>query len=83
MARGQEALNLGLLGQDACLLPRRIRPPPAMFSRSAHESQSGWSPTKQGSSACTRVALQPCAELPRLSLSASAAMSVLSRSLLL
>ena len=66
MARGQEALNLGLLGQDACLLPRRIRPPPAMFSRSAHDSRSGLSPTEQGSSAHSRVALEPCVELAYL-----------------
>ena len=30
MAQGQEALNLGLLGQDACPLPGD--PPPAVFS---------------------------------------------------
>ena len=38
MAQGQESLNEGLLGQDACPLPRR--PPPAVFSRSTHETWS-------------------------------------------
>lgn len=67
MARGQEALNLGLLGQEACLLPRRVRPPPAVFSRSAHESVR-LVPHQAGIECCTRVPLQPCAELPCLSL---------------
>ena len=68
MARGWEALNLGLLGQDARVLPRRPRPllqcSPGLPMRAG---QAG-PPPKQGSSACTRVALQPCAELACLDL---------------
>lgn len=67
MARGQEALNLGLLGQEACLLPRRVRPPPAVFSRSPMRAVR-LVPHQAGIECCTCVALQPCAELPCLSL---------------
>ena len=38
-------------------------PSPAMFSKSAHGSQSGWSPMEQGSSTWTHVTLELCAEL--------------------
>lgn len=83
MARGQEALNLGLLGQEACLLPRRVRPPPAVFSRSAHESRQAGPPPSRDRVLHTCGLAALCRAAVPESVSASAAMSILSRSLLL
>lgn len=83
MARGQEALNLGLLGQDACVLPRRPRPllqcSPGLPVRAG---QAG--PHQAGIErlhTCGLAAL--CRAGMPGSVSASAAVSVLSRSPLL
>lgn len=61
VALGQEALNLGLLYQDTCSLPRRTSSCNAL--QVCPWEPSGWSPAEQGSSACSWVALEPCAEL--------------------
>ena len=83
MALGQEALNLGLLGQDARPLPRRL--PSRNVLQVCPWKLVRLVPQDQRSSARTHVVLQPCAELMCLGvcLPNSAANSVLSRSLLL
>ena len=55
------SLELGPAWPGCMSSPRR--PPSSSVLRSARESRSSWSPNEQGSCTCTRVALEPCAEL--------------------
>ena len=55
------SLELGPAWSGCMSSPRR--PPSGSVLRSARESQSSWSPKEQASCTCTRVALEPCAEL--------------------